>query len=158
MVLKPQQAKVSRKAKMSAKTSGSRRENLRIVQIKPQPADMNYLKNHLGNHTGAASPPPPVRVDIPVPDNERERAYGALWQVYPYHPNPADRESEPDARQVFNQLLDDGVDPEEITTAAAAYAERCIGLKKSSIDFMVYWLRHKDWGVNFDKPAAMKQM
>lgn len=146
MVLKPQQAKVSRKPKNSAKTSGSSRENLRIVQIKPQPADKNHLKNHLENHTGAASPPPPVPVDRDVPITERDRAYGALYrallQAYPEHHGIS---SDSECRAIFYHLLDTGHDEDKIIDGAFDYADQCREIAPKNVKPLIYYLRVKGW-------------
>jgi hypothetical protein len=78
-----------------------------------------------------------------VTDDASERAYAALWRVYPYHPDPDGDET--DAREVFDQLLDEGVDPGDIINGATAYAKRCIGAHPMTIGFMVYWLRGRGW-------------
>ncbi len=138
-------ADISRKAK----TSRSPMENIGDAEIKHRRADMNLLKNHLMNNQEAGLRPARLVDRDNVTDqedaseNSRERAYGALWRVYPYHPDP-DRD-ETDAREVFYQLLDEGVDPGEIISGATAYAKRCIGAHQMTIGFMVYWLRGRGW-------------
>ena len=141
---KPQPAEVSE----PGKTSASGEKNLRIGQKKPQRAEKNHRENHSSNHTEAGlRPAASVYVDreSDVTDDARERAYGALWRIYPFHPHLSDNNSEPDSREEFDKLLDQGIDPGEIIAGAADYAARCKDADPRIIDFMVCWLREKGW-------------
>jgi len=69
----------------------------------------------------------------------RERAYLALWRAYP------NQTYEGDAPDVFYKLLDEGVDPDVLIAAAAAYAKRCEGIDPVRIRLLCYWLRVRCW-------------
>jgi hypothetical protein len=56
----------------------------------------------------------PVLVDRGnVTEQERERAFGALIRVYPRYPDGGD------PRGLFNRLLDEGIDPDQLIEAAS---------------------------------------
>ncbi|WP_029079313.1 hypothetical protein [Bradyrhizobium sp. th.b2] len=69
----------------------------------------------------------------------RDQAYAALWAAYPNHV------SENDSRKLFDQLLDEGIDPDMLIAGAAEYAERCQGKPPEQIRLLCYWLRVRCW-------------
>jgi hypothetical protein len=69
----------------------------------------------------------------------RDQVYAALWSAYPEYPGNC---SDEDCRKLLDQLLDEGVNPDELITAAAEYAERCDGAEPR---LLVFWLRCRCW-------------
>jgi len=46
-----------------------------------------------------------------------------------------------DSRVVFNQLLDDGVEADDLIAEAEVVAINCIGKKPKDIAYLCYWLK-----------------
>ena len=92
----------------------------------------------------AASPRASGLVDIdgPVTDDQRARAFRALVATYPKYPRDS---SDSQCREIFDQLIDDGIDPDDIIDGAADYAERCKGTDARTIRLLIYYLRVKGW-------------
>ena len=104
-------------------------------------------KEQRNREVSSAAPPrassPVDRVE-PVTPVDRERAFGALLNAYPKYPrDPSDTQ----CRGIFEQLLDDGTDPDKIINGATAYAERCEGTKINprEIRLLIFYLRVKGW-------------
>jgi hypothetical protein len=122
-VTKPQRTEVYK----VGKTSGSAPENLSAEQIKPQPADMNHKNNHQSNHQGAAlRAAAPVDRDVTpvtaVTAEGKARAFSALVELYPKQPFNGD---DSHCRELLNQLIDAGVDFEDMLDGAALHAGDC---------------------------------
>jgi hypothetical protein len=141
MIAKPQQAAVSSSGKPQRAAVLASRTKPQPSELKPQPDDHKTaagchepLRNHLKNHKRAASPPtPPVLLES-VTDH-RERAYAALWEVYPNKTYPHD------GPEAFGQLLDEGIDADDLIAEAKRYATKCSGMNGKNIPFLCFWLR-----------------
>lgn len=93
--------------------------------------------SHASKNIGAA----PNRANAGL---SRDQAYAALWHAYPNHT------SEADARELFHQLMDEGVDPDVLIAGAAAYAKRCEGTDPVRIRLLCHWLRGRGWEDQID--------
>lgn len=69
----------------------------------------------------------------------REHDYAALWRAYPRYMRDG---SDVGCRELFEQVLDNGVDPAELIEAAAEYARRLNGQRPR---LMCYWLKVGGW-------------
>jgi Helix-turn-helix domain len=101
--------------------------------------------NEQRNRDRVASSPPAsglVDIDGPVTDDQRTRAFSALVASYPKYPRDS---SDSQCREIFDQLIDGGIDHNDIIDGAAVYAERCKGSDPRTIRLLIYYLRVKGW-------------
>jgi hypothetical protein len=70
----------------------------------------------------------------------RKQAFAALRHVYPHK-----EVASTDAPELFDRLLDEGVDPDVLIAAAAEYAKRCEGVDRANIKLLCFWLRVRGW-------------
>jgi hypothetical protein len=97
-----------------AKRANPRKEKGQSTSIKGQPADMN-LYTSTSEQSGAHAPRSVLGDSLDVTD--RDGAYRRLCQIYPLAPDIG-------CREVFDQLLNAGVDIDDILDAAADMAGR----------------------------------
>jgi hypothetical protein len=123
MIVKPQRAEVLRAPEKPQPAEGKHQP----AELKPQPADMNYFNNHLNNHKAAT---PPLVVTV-VTDDDRERGYAALWRVWP-------NKKHAHARDAYDELIDDGIDPDDLITEAKLYMDKT---EAKEIPYLRFWLK-----------------
>ncbi|MBR1298558.1 hypothetical protein [Bradyrhizobium sp. AUGA SZCCT0042] len=68
--------------------------------------------------------------------------YQCLWREHPKYP---DTYFEGDAQEVFDKLVEEGIDPEMLRASLADYRKRCDGADPKTIKLMCYWLRVRGW-------------
>jgi hypothetical protein len=93
----------------------------------------NTERNTESNTERAASPRSSL-VTTAVMD-QRERAFGALLEAYP------NKTRHDDSRATFEQLIEDGLNPDELIAEAKLYATKCIGMKQRDIHYLCRWLK-----------------
>ena len=137
MIVKPQQAAVSKPQQAAVLASPTKPQP---DEFKPQPDDHKtaagrheLLRNHLNNE--AASPPSLVTtVVMEDQEDQRERAFGALLEAYPNKTNG-------DHRNAFDELLDQGIEADDLIAAAKHFAKTTRGTKPKDHPLLCFWLR-----------------
>jgi hypothetical protein len=94
----------------------------------------NSEKGNSEKDNKAATPQAALVTPVEVTEDDYERAYAALCDVYPNKTNA-------DHREAFDKLLDEGIEPYDLVSAAKLYAVKHAGMKPKDFPLLCYWLR-----------------
>jgi Helix-turn-helix domain len=111
----------------------------RSDDVKGRTVAMNHLLTTITTERATTSPRLVDRGNLTEQevDETRERAFGALVRVYPGN------DSGTDTREVFDRLIDEGVDPDRLIIAADKYAfEKRCGAGGETIQPFGDWLKN----------------
>jgi hypothetical protein len=89
----------------------------------------NIEKGNIEKDNKAAMPP--ALVVTVVTDDDRERGYAALWDVWP-------NKKHAHARDAYDELIDDGIDPDDLITEAKFYIAKT---EAKEIPYLRFWLK-----------------
>lgn len=101
---------------------------------------LSPLNTEVVQSKSAAPPRAPRLVDSPVPVIIDPRA-GAFRALCRTHPEDADPNTATEARKIFDQLIDEGLDPERLIEAAYTYCDICRGI--DTVKPLSDWLRSR---------------
>jgi hypothetical protein len=118
------------------------------IQPNKKPEELTMTKINL-------PPRPSMRqITANATGGPRDQAFAALWRAYPEYPRDC---SDEDCRELFENALDNGANPDVLIAAAAEYAKRCDG-NGDKPQFLCFWLRVRCWEPDkrhlADRPAA----